>query len=99
MKKKNFEPIKPFMLAPYIRAKPNAQNVATAIPKSATFFSATLILLFARDRPDSKHRKPACIKKTRIAHIKSQKVSKFACNTASNLNSKELAAPLLESST
>ena len=87
------------MLAPYIRAKPNAQKVATAIPKSATFLSATLILLFALDKPDSKHRKPACIKKTSIAQINNQNVSRFACNTASNLNSKELAAPLFESST
>ena len=78
MKKKNFDPTNPLILAPYISAKPKAQKVATAIPKSVTFLSATLILDFALDNPDSKHKKPACIKKTSIAQINNQKVSRFA---------------------
>ena len=65
-------------LVPYISAKPKAQNVTTAIPKSVIFFNATLILFLFLDRPDSRHIKPACIKKTRIAQINNQKVSRFA---------------------
>ena len=98
VKKKNFDPNKPETLVPYINAKPKAQNVATDIPKSVTFLSATLILLFALDKPDSRHIKPACIKKTKIAQIKSQNVSRLACKTASSLNSKALFAPLLVNS-
>ena len=79
-------------------AKPKAQNVATEIPKSVTFFKATLILFLPLERPDSKHIKPPCIKKTKIAQINNQKVSRLACKTASNLNSKDLVAPLFVSS-
>ena len=65
-------------LVPYISAKPNAQKVTTAIPKSVMFFKATLILFLLLDKPDSKHIKPACIKKTKIAHINNQNVSRLA---------------------
>ena len=98
MKKKNLVPNSPDTLVPYISAKPNAQKTTTAIPKSVIFLSATLILFLFRDKPDSKHIKPACIKNTRIAQIKSQKVSKFACRIASKRNSNAFKAPLLVSS-
>ena len=75
-------------------AKPKAQKVTTAIPKSATFFNATLILFLFLDNPVSKHINPACIKKTRIAQINNQKVSKFACRIASKRNSNAFKAPL-----
>ena len=98
VKKKNLVPNSPDTLVPYINAKPNDQKTTTAIPKSAIFLRATLILLLFRDKPVSKHIKPACIKKTRIAQIKSQKVSKFACKIASRRNSSAVKAPLLVSS-
>ena len=56
------------------------------------------MLFLLLDKPDSKHINPACIKKTKIAQINNQNVSKFACSTASNLNSVALIAPLLVSS-
>ena len=41
-----------------------AQKIETANPKSTIFLSAVLIVFFGLERPDSKHIKPACIKKT-----------------------------------
>ena len=83
------------MLVPYINAKPKAQNVTTAIPKSVTFFNATLMLFLFLDSPDSKHMKPDCIKKTKIAHINNQNVSKLACKIASRRNSNAFKVPLV----
>ena len=97
MKKKNLLPNNPETLVPYIKAKPKAQKITTATPKSVIFLSATLMLFLDLDNPDSKHIKPACIKNTRIAHINNQKVSRFACKIASSRYSNALSVPLVGS--
>ena len=45
VKKKNLFPNSPETLVPYIKAKPNAQKITTATPKSVMFLRATLILI------------------------------------------------------
>ena len=97
VKKKNLLPNNPDTLVPYINAKPNAQKTTTAIPKSVTFLSATLMLFLFRDKPDSKHIKPACIKKTRMAQINNQNVSRLACKIASRRYSNAFKVPLVGS--
>ena len=44
--------------------------------KSSRFFCATLIEFLLRVSPDSRHRKPACITKTRPAHRSTQRRSR-----------------------
>ena len=60
---------------PNIKAKPKLQNRIVEIPKSVIFFIATFMLFFDRVSPDSRHVNPACIRNTRPAHIKTQKIS------------------------
>ncbi len=40
--------------------------------KSTTFLTATLILFFERDRPDSRQQNPACIVKTKAVQSSSR---------------------------
>jgi hypothetical protein len=54
------------------------QKQTIEIPKSETFFSATLILFLFRIIPDSRHINPACIMKTSIAQISIHRRSMFA---------------------
>ena len=58
--------------APNISPNPMAQNTAALTQKSIMFLMAILTLLFARTRPVSSHRKPACISKTRKVHSRTQ---------------------------
>ena len=78
VKKKNLLPNNPETLVPYINANPNAQKTTTAIPKSLIFLRATLILFLLLDKPVSKHMKPACIIKTRMAQINNHNISRLA---------------------
>ncbi len=73
-KKKSVDPTRPPQVVPNIRAKPKDQNKIEEIPKSVIFLIATFMLFFDRVRPDSRHVNPACIRKTRHAHIKTQKM-------------------------
>jgi hypothetical protein len=54
------------------------QKQTIEIPKSETFFSATLMLFLFRIIPDSRHINPACIMKTSIAQISIHRRSMFA---------------------
>ena len=74
-KKNPVAPIHPPPVAPNISANPKVQNKMVEIPKSVIFLIATFMLFFDRVRPDSMQVKPACIRKTRPAQIKTQKVS------------------------
>ena len=70
--------MKPDLLTPNITPYPMAQKQTIEIPKSETFFSATLILFLFRIIPDSRHINPACIMKTSIAQINIHRRSMFA---------------------
>jgi len=74
-KRNPVDPIHALYDVPNISAKPIAQNKMVDIPKSVMFFMATFMLFFDRVSPDSRQVKPDCIKNTRPAHIKTQKIS------------------------
>ena len=61
-------PSQPPQVGPNIRPKPTSQKASAAMAKSATFLAATLIEFLLRVRPDSRHRKPACMTNTSAAH-------------------------------
>lgn len=75
--RKPLVPIRPAQLAPNISAKPISQKLKAAIRKSTRFLMTTLMLFLARTRPPSRHAKPACIRKTRMAATLSHSTSMY----------------------
>jgi hypothetical protein len=73
--KKPVAPMKPLVVAPYMRAKPKDQNKIVDIPKSVMFFMATFMLFLDRVNPDSRQVNPACMRNTSPAQIMTQKIS------------------------
>ena len=63
-------------------AKPSIQNKRIDIQIELRFLMATFMAFFVRVRPDSKHTKPTCIRKTNNAQIKIQVISRFDLITA-----------------
>src|SRR5512132_602827 len=93
-KRNDEEPMRPASLAPNINPNPKSQKSDAAIRKLTKFLIATLIEFFERTSPLSRAVKPACMKRTSAAQMRSHAISTARTLTTSNNEDKRTLFPL-----